>query len=135
MSKDYWLAFCSSFTYFIIFKNVSVQYLSLFSDKYFTNSSCASFDLKKQKKISLEDLFKPGYEKKLTAALNAAARKKYNVKKLSEALFVEEIELNGNFFVTGKGICFNYVPYEIASYAQGEQKIFVPFTALKAIMK
>ncbi|MBK9491974.1 MAG: DUF3298 domain-containing protein [Haliscomenobacter sp.] len=27
---------------------------------------------------------------------------------------------NGNFFLTGKGICFNYVPYEIGAYAAGE---------------
>jgi len=98
-------------------------------------SSCASFDLTKQKKITLEDLFKPGYEKTLTNALNAAAKKKYGVKKLDEVLFVDKIEPNGNFFVTSKGICFNYVPYEIASYAQGEQRIYVPFAELKGVLK
>ena len=98
-------------------------------------SACASFDLVKKKKISLEDLFKPGYETALTVALTEAAKKKFKTKDLNEVLFVEKVEPNGNFFLTGKGICFNYVPYEIGSYAAGELKIFVPFGELKAVMR
>lgn len=98
-------------------------------------SACASFDLAKKKKISLEDLFKPGYEPKLTEALTEATKKKFKTKDLSEVLFVEKVEPNDNFFLTGKGICFNYVPYEIAAYAAGELKIFVPFTQLEEIIK
>lgn len=98
-------------------------------------SACASFDVQKKKKISLEDLFKPGYEAKLTEALTASAKKKFKTQDLNEVLFVEKVEPNGNFFVTGKGICFNYVPYEIGSYAAGELKFFVPFEELKGVLK
>ncbi|HOY19980.1 MAG TPA: DUF3298 domain-containing protein [Haliscomenobacter sp.] len=98
-------------------------------------SACASFDLEKKKKISLEDVFKPNYEATLTQALTAAAKKKFNVQDLEEVLFVKEVEPNGNFFLTGKGICFNYVPYEIGAYAAGELKFFVPFTELKTVLK
>lgn len=98
-------------------------------------SACVSFDVQKKKKISLEDLFKPGYEAKLTQALTASAKKKFKTQDLNEVLFVEKVEPNGNFFVTGKGICFNYVPYEIGSYAAGELKFFVPFEELKDVLK
>jgi Protein of unknown function (DUF3298)/Deacetylase PdaC len=98
-------------------------------------SACASFDLVKKKKITLEDVFKPGYETVLTKALTESAKKKFNTQDLSEILFVDKVEPNGNFFLTGKGICFNYVPYEIGAYAAGELKIFVPFTELKEIIK
>ncbi len=98
-------------------------------------SACASFDMAKKKKISLEDIFKPGYEAALTEALTEATKKKFKTKDLNEILFVEKVEPNGNFFLTGKGICFNYVPYEIGSYAAGELKIFVPFGELKSIMR
>ncbi|MDX2072439.1 MAG: DUF3298 domain-containing protein [Haliscomenobacter sp.] len=98
-------------------------------------SACSSFDVAKKKKISLEDVFKPGYEAALTQALTEAAKKKFKTKDLSEVLFVDKVEPNGNFFLTGKGICFNYVPYEIGAYAAGELKIFVPFGELKSVMR
>lgn len=98
-------------------------------------SACSSFDVAKKKKIKLEDVFKPGYEATLTKALTEAAKKKFKTKDLNEILFVDKVEPNGNFFLTGKGICFNYVPYEIGSYAAGELKIFVPFGELKSVMR
>jgi Protein of unknown function (DUF3298)/Deacetylase PdaC len=98
-------------------------------------SRCASYDLKKQKKITLEDLFKPGYEKFLGDELTKVAEKQFNTDNLESTLFVKKVEPNDNFFITPKGICFNYVPYEIAAYALGEIKLFVPFENLKAISK
>lgn len=98
-------------------------------------SSCATFDLAKKKKVKLGDVFKPGHKKALTKILTQTAKNRYQVENLQEVFFEKEVEPNENFFLTGKGICFNYVPYEIAAYAMGEVKIFVPFTELKTILK
>lgn len=97
-----------------------------------------SYDLAAKKVIKLDDVFKPGYQKKLTTALNKNARRKFGLKpnaSLEGVLFEKSIKLNDNFGLTSKGIFFNYVPYEIASYAQGEIQIFVPFEEIKDILK
>jgi Protein of unknown function (DUF3298)/Deacetylase PdaC len=98
-------------------------------------SSCVSYDLKKKRKITLQDIFKPGYEAELKKALNAAAKQALNTQNLNEILFEPEIEPNENFFLTPGGICFNFTPYEIAAYAYGEIKFYIPFSDLKNIMK
>jgi hypothetical protein len=83
----------------------------------------------------MQDVFKPGYLPGLKAAINAAARKKYKAGNLSEILLVEEIEPNENFYLTGKGICFVYQPYEIGPYSMGEQSIYIPYSQIKDIVK
>jgi len=98
-------------------------------------SRCFSYDTKAQKRIGINDVFRPGYEKNLKTAINAAARKKYRVKNLSEVLLVDEIENTGNFFLSGKGICFVYQPYEIGPFSMGEQLIYLPYSAIKEIIK
>lgn len=97
-----------------------------------------SVDLSKKKVLTLQDIFKTGFEKPLDALLEKMARKKYNInpkESLDTYFLVEEIHANNNFAVTPKGIMFNYVPYEIASYAQGEIQLFVPFEEMKAFLK
>jgi hypothetical protein len=97
-----------------------------------------SIDLSKKKVITLKDIFKAGFEKPLDALLEKIARKKRNIspkETLDSYFLVQEIHANDNFAVTPKGIMFNYVPYEIASYADGEIQLFVPFEDLKAFLK
>jgi hypothetical protein len=96
---------------------------------------CHSYDLRGRKKIRIQDVFKPGYQAKLKLALNQAAKKKYGVKNLSEALLVDEIEATDNFFLTGKGICFVYQPYEIGPFSMGEQFIYIPNSNLSDLLK
>lgn len=91
-----------------------------------------------KKTMTLTDVFKPGYEKIVDAALGRAVREKFNLKitePLSSALFEDKIEHNDNFSLTKKGITFLYNPYEIASYAQGEIELFIPFDLLKSVLK
>lgn len=97
-----------------------------------------SVDLSKKKVLTLQDIFKAGFEKPLDALLEKMARKKYNInpkESLDTYFLVEEIHANNNFAVTPKGIMFNYVPYEIASYGEGEVQFFVPFEEMKAFLK
>jgi hypothetical protein len=98
-------------------------------------SRCVSYDLNTRKKIRLADVFRAGYQQGLKEALNRAAQKKYGTTRLSDLLLVEEIEPNENFFLTGKGICFVFQPYEIAPFVMGEQNIYLPYSYIKNIVK
>ena len=98
-------------------------------------SKCASFDLNAKKRIRLEDVLKANSKEKLKVALTAAAKKKYQTNNLLDVLLVDEIIPNENFFLTGKGICFNFQPYEIGPFSMGEQKIYLPFSSIQDIVK
>lgn len=53
----------------------------------------------------------------------------------SGGLFENKIEPNDDFYVTGKGLIFNYTPYEIASFADGEIQIMIDYKDLKAYLQ
>ncbi|WP_168208669.1 DUF3298 and DUF4163 domain-containing protein [Chitinophaga sp. XS-30] len=95
-------------------------------------------DLARKKVLAPADVFKPGYEKVLSVALEKAFRAKYNVpanEKLNQGyLFGASIMPNQNFFITGKGVTFCYTPYEIAAYVMGQITLFVPFEDVKDIV-
>lgn len=98
----------------------------------------ASYDLSQKRLLGINDVFKPGFEPALDAALEKALRKKYGLAdkaSLTEVLFDESFSYTDNFCLTGKGIVFNYPPYEIAAYALGEIRLFIPFSDLKGILQ
>ena len=97
-----------------------------------------TYDIKNKKVVKLDDLFKPNYKSVLNAAIVRSAKRHFNVPpkgSLEDRIFHSSIEANDNFMVNRKGILFNYVPYEIASYAEGEIQLFVPFEELKGVLK
>jgi hypothetical protein len=97
-----------------------------------------TYDLKKEQILRLSDVFKPNFEKALGKALENAFRKQRGIKaneSLEDTLFDDEIVPNDNFCLTPQGILFNYTPAEIASYAQGEIRIFLPLETIKEILK
>ena len=100
-------------------------------------SQLMTYDVKNKKVVTLNDLFKPNYKAVLSAALSRSARQYLGIKpnESLEGHLFEKPEPNDNFMVNKKGILFNYVPYEIASFAQGEIQLFVPFDELKTILK
>jgi hypothetical protein len=101
-------------------------------------TSYYTLDLKKHKALTLNDFFKKDFEKVLNAALDNKLRKQYNLKpsdELTDRFLTDKIEYTNNFCITSKGILFNYVPYELASFAEGEIQVFVPFTMVKEILK
>lgn len=100
-------------------------------------SQLITYDVKNKKVVTLDDLFKPNYKAALSAALLRSARQYLGIKpsaSLEGHLFAKP-EPTDNFMVNKKGILFNYTPYEIASYAQGEIQLFVPFDELKTILE
>ncbi|MFY0253160.1 DUF3298 domain-containing protein [Chitinophaga sp. 30R24] len=97
-----------------------------------------TLDLSKKKVLTTDDIFKPGYKEALSALLDKAFKYKYHMSEeeaLDQNLLVKSIPPNDNFIVTNKGIAFSYVPYEIGPYALGQVTLFVPFTAMKGMVK
>lgn len=98
----------------------------------------ASYDLAAQKEITLQDVFLPGYEAKITPALEKAVRSRFGISSkepLSSVLFEDAVGVTENFGLTGKGVIFNYPPYEIAAYAAGEIRLFVPYSEIKNLLQ
>ncbi len=99
-----------------------------------SNTTYYNIDLTTGKQLKLENILQQQGVDKLNGLLAKYFRMDRGLKKdedLTEGgLFENKLEYNANFYVTGKGICFSYAPYEIASYADGQVEIFIPFTEL-----
>lgn len=98
-----------------------------------------NLDLKRKKVLTLDDVVtKKGIEK-LPALLEKYFKIQRGVpqeKTLQDAgLFLDTIPVNENFMISPGSIMFNYVPYEIASYADGEIKITIPFSEISDFIK
>ena len=131
--------------------NVSVVFsssklISFSSDGYtYTGGAHGNFgttflvlDLANKKKLTLGDVLHLEDSVTLNIVLEDKLRKAYKLKStdmLTEILFDEKISFNDNFFVTEKGIGFNYNPYEIAAYVYGEIRLFIPFSEIKSLLK
>ncbi|MCC6865792.1 MAG: DUF4163 domain-containing protein [Ignavibacteria bacterium] len=104
---------------------------------YGTTYTC--LDLENRKIISLNDIITTDGIKDLPKLLEKNYKLSNDVplqKSLWEAgLLVDTIPVNDNFSITPGFLMFNYVPYEISSFADGEITIFVPFDDLKNYLK
>jgi len=90
-------------------------------------------DTKTQKKLVLSDVVKVDTVI-LGKLLEKNLRKQYNVKpeqQLTTVLFDDYIKPNNNFYFNDNGLAFLYNPYEVASYAQGQIIVYIPFAELK----
>ncbi len=97
-----------------------------------------SYDLQNRKELLLEDVFLPGYDQELAPYLEKAARSKFSIPKnepLGNTLFDNTIPATENFGLTGRGVVFNYPPYEIAAYAMGEIRLFVPYSDIRHLLQ
>jgi hypothetical protein len=99
------------------------------------------FDSKTGKRLSVNDIFVRGYEKRLDDLIDRRFRK---IKGLSMTdrlddekgtLFENVIRHNRNFAVTRQGITFLYNPYEIAAYVYGPTEIDLTWAELKRLVK
>lgn len=98
-----------------------------------------NLDLKRKKVLALNDVItKKGIEK-LPSLLEKYFKIQRGVpqeKTLQDAgLFIDTIPVNENFMISPGNIMFNYVPYEIASYADGEIKITIPYSEIESYIK
>lgn len=73
----------------------------------------------------------------LKPMLNDAAISYFQLKPgkaMANRLLVDEVPPTGNMFITPTGIYFVYNPYEIASYADGEILLFLPYSKLTPLL-
>ena len=121
----------------LTFAGLSDSYTGGAHDNYGTSFS--SVDLTSNKKLKLDDIITSAGKKQLSKLLEKYFRKTYSLKDTDSlgagGLFENKIEPNNNFYVTEKGIGFNYVPYEIGPFSMGEINIFIPFSELKNYLR
>jgi hypothetical protein len=73
----------------------------------------------------------------LRPLLNDAAINYFKLKPgsgMANRLLVDEVPTTANIFISATGISFVYNPYEIASYADGEIMLFLPYTKLSSLL-
>ncbi|MFA5369071.1 MAG: DUF3298 domain-containing protein [Candidatus Paceibacterota bacterium] len=95
------------------------------------------FDLVDNKKLSLEDLFVENvdYLKKIS---NIAITQ-FKIANISDENWLNEgagqkLENYKNFIVSDNSIIFYFPPYQVASYAAGEQIVEIPFSQIRNIL-
>jgi hypothetical protein len=98
-----------------------------------------SVDMKTGRTITINELFKPGYENRLmnllTNKLHQMIKLPLQTKLTESGYFVDEIKPNDNFYLNGEGVGFFYNHYEIAPYSFGTTNIFLTKEELKGVLK
>ncbi|WP_316830010.1 DUF3298 and DUF4163 domain-containing protein [Pedobacter aquatilis] len=96
-------------------------------------STMYCLDVQNKRQLMLGDVVKAD-STVLQQLLEKNLRKQYNIKaqdKISTVLFDDFLKPNKNFYFNKNGLAFMYNPYEVASYAQGQIVVFIPFAELK----
>lgn len=99
------------------------------------------FDIRSGAEITLNDIFKYGYENKLNTIAERLFRKLKNLSKDADMSETEwfyltdgKFELNDNYAVTDKGIVFYYNRGEMASWSDGTTKLLIPYNEIKNLL-
>lgn len=102
------------------------------------STQVVSYDTRTGRALHYADIFRPEARPRLQALLDAAARRQLGLAptaSLEGPLFVPRVPVTTNVFLTGGGATFVYAPYEIASFAQGEIRLFLPFAELQPLLQ
>ena len=98
----------------------------------------ASYDLRTGRHLRYADIFQPAAAQRLPALLARAVRPLVGLPAdapLDKQLMVSKMPVTHNVFLTEGGAVFIYQPYEIASYAQGEIRVFLPLSELRPLLR
>ena len=101
-------------------------------------TTVASYDLRTGRRLYYDDIFQPTAKAQLLPLLEQTVRALFKMKPgepLDEQLLVTKIPITHNVCLTSGGALFVYEPYEIASYAQGEVRVFVPLAQLRGLLR
>ncbi|MBE2255533.1 MAG: DUF3298 domain-containing protein [Ignavibacteria bacterium] len=128
----------------IEFQNSNIAVFSLYNFNFLggahpnTVTNFMNFDMKTGKVLSLNDIFKPGFESKINQILVSEFRKKNNLKPNAPltdgGLFENSLTYNNNFAFTKEGFMFYYNNYEIAPYVMGPQVFVIPYSEISDLM-
>jgi hypothetical protein len=101
-------------------------------------TTVASYDLRTGRRLRYQDIFRPAATQQLSALLGHAVRPLVGLQAndpLDKQLLVKQMPVTHNVFLTAGGALFLYQPYEIASYAQGEVRVFLPLSELRPLLR
>ncbi len=90
----------------------------------------AAFELATGRRVMLADLFAPGAEPALTAAIKVALRVQR-----PKAIWEDEVKPVENFEIRPDGIRFHYNPYEVACYAEGQIDAMLDLATVRPLVK
>lgn len=99
-------------------------------------STFLCIDCKEQKVLQLSDVMNIDTAR-LVVLLERKARDMFgmnNAEPLTSQMLAEELYVPSNFYITNKGVVFVYGTYEIASYADGEINLFIPYEQLMDLL-
>ncbi|KAA5533586.1 DUF3298 and DUF4163 domain-containing protein [Taibaiella lutea] len=99
----------------------------------FGGDSYYCFDVQHKKKLGIYDILSAD-SAQLQPIVEAAFRRDRHLgptDSLNEILFENHLATTDNFYFTPTGIGFTYLPYEVASYADGSIFVFVPYSDLR----
>lgn len=98
-----------------------------------TSEVALNFDRKTGDLITEENFFKDGYVPALTKLLTRHLPEALDSPADTAALFLKEIEPNGNFSITDSGITYIFNQYEIAPYSMGIIRISIPWEEIEGL--
>lgn len=93
------------------------------------------FDLRDGHLVMQDELFAPGCLDALGELLSSHLREAMPDEDSYDALFVKDIEPNGNFRVSKKGVTYIYNPYSIGPYYLGAIEVTVPWEEIEPLLK
>ncbi|MBO0358800.1 DUF3298 and DUF4163 domain-containing protein [Hymenobacter sp. BT186] len=143
-SYDYVLRFEDQAATHVLWNQDNLLSLGFFSYSYSGGAhgnygtSAATFNARTGQELRFKDILRSDAQAQLSALLEQAVRRTLkqpaNVP-LDQFLFVKKMPVTYNVYLTSGGAVFIYTPYEIASYAQGEIRLFVPREQLRPLLK
>ena len=101
-------------------------------------TTAASYDLRTGRRLRYADIFQPAAAQQLPALLAAAVRPLVGLAPgapLDGQLFVKKMPVTHNVLLTGGGVEFIYLPYEIGPYSQGTLRVFLPLRQVRALLR
>lgn len=140
----YGLSYESQQSTFVLWNQGSLLSLGFYDYSYTGGAhgnygtKAVTYDTRTGQRLRYTDIFRPGVEAQLSKLLDQAVRRTLRMaptQPLAENLFVKEMPVTHNVYLTSGGVVFVYLPYEIASYAQGEVPVFVPMAELQPLLK
>lgn len=93
-----------------------------------------NYDVQSKKVLTLQDVIAID-SISLQRILETQFRKDQKIPRprpLTEVLFESYLATTNNFAITTTGLNFLYNPYEIASYAQGQMQVYIPYASLSS---
>jgi hypothetical protein len=143
-SYDYVLRFEDQSATHVFWNQDNLLSLGFFSYSYSGGAhgnygtQAATFDVRTGRALRLQDILRRDAQAQLGVLLEQAVRRTLKQPAsvpLDQFLFVKKMPITHNMYLTSSGAVFIYTPYEIASYAQGEIRLFVPREQLQPLLK